>query len=120
MGNLIRRKTVNLDGAEFVISCLTQRALEDFKAEEAKLENQADAILTFRRKVIAYAMNRALPELAEDAKYTEEKLKDILDLGSITPLFHEVLAFSGIQLATKAAPDAEAGASGETSPSSTS
>lgn len=118
MGNLIRRKTINLDGAEFVISCLTQRALEEFKTEEAKVTAEADAILTFRRKVIAYAMNRAMPELADDAKYTEEKLKDILDLGSITPLFHEVLAFSGIQVAAKAAP--EAGASGETSPSSTS
>ena len=111
MSDFIRRKTIPLDGAEFVISCLTQKALEDFQDEEKKIDGDLAKGREFRRKVIAYALNRA----AQAEEHAAEKLKDVLDIGTISTLFLEILKFSGITLASP-----KAGASGEQEPSSTS
>ena len=109
--DFIRRKTISLDGAELTISCLTQKALEDFQAEEKKIEGDVEKFFKFRRSVIAYALNRA----AGTEEHTEEKLKDLLDVGTIRTLFREILRFSGLSVA-----EPKAGAPGELEPSSTS
>jgi hypothetical protein len=121
MPDFIRRKTISIDSAEFTISCLTQKALEEFEAEEKKIEGDVAKYFTFRRSVIAYALNRAAVAVADAEKHTEASLKDVLDPGTIRSLFREVLKFSGVPVAEPSeapAAAAKAGAPGEIEPSS--
>lgn len=75
----IRRKLINLDGAEFTISPLT------LKQTKALAEESTSTL-----KVISVSLSRAGQEVSV------EQLEDVLDVRSRTALFNEILAFSGL------------------------
>jgi len=92
MPDQIRRKTVTIDGAEFIISPLTLKRTRELAKEDTETIS-----------VIAYSLNRAAG--SDDTEYTKENLEDLLDAHSRTVLFNEILAFSGLRQ--------EGGATGE-------
>lgn len=91
MSDTIRRKTVNFDGAEFVIAELTLKQAREIAAETKTLD------------VIAQSLNRA----AGASTYTVENLEDSIGAKTRKELFEAILDFSGLRN--------EGGASGETS-----
>ena len=80
----IRKKTVTLDGADFVISPLTHRAASDLAAKEKDADVRLEAIV--------FSLNRA-----SDLAVTVEQLREELDPFTTQTLFVEILKFSGLK-----------------------
>lgn len=96
----VRRKTVTLDGADFVISNLTfKQATELADAEKELPDKDVTAYRDFRLKVVAESLSRA------GQSVTAEALQEILDFASLDLLFREILIFCGLR--------SQGGASGE-------
>ncbi len=120
--DFIRRKTVTIDGAEFLISNLTFKQTRALSEAEEKLKaGDGPAHRKFRLGVVAQSMNRAAKEatqrfIVEDVEGSKEagaiNLDDVLDPKSLTELFFEILGFSGLTIEVKGA-SPEVGASGE-------
>ena len=85
----IRKKTVTLDGANFIISPLTHRAATDLAAKEKDSDVRFEAIV--------FSLNRAA--VNGDLLVSVEQLRDELDPLTTRTLFKEILTFSGLEVA---------------------
>lgn len=86
----VRKKTVSLDGAEFVISPLTHRAATDFSTDEKDESAKKDV----RFKTIAFSLNRA----SGSEEVTVESLRADSDPKTTDFLFTEILILSGLKV----------------------
>ena len=84
----IRRKTVPLDGADFIISPLTHRAATEFATKEG--------VADVRLEVIAFSLNRSRPDGSPELSVTD--LREELDPFTTQTLFDEILKFSGLKV----------------------
>lgn len=86
----IRKKTVTIDGAEYLISPLTHAAAAQYAEKE---KEQKDV----RFEVIAFSLNRA----AGTQEFTEENLRTESDPLLTKKLFAEILELSGMKTVEK-------------------
>ena len=101
MSDMVRRKTINLDGAEFIISNLSFKQTRKFAAEENQLkENDVQGFRDLRLRIVAENLNRASVE-----QTSPEILDDTLDPKSLNDLYREILAFSGLRVDGGASPE---------------
>jgi len=100
-----RRKTFELDGAQFLISPLTYGQLEEYATKSKEINDRLkdkDAkeyaatdwqeYRSLRFWVICAALNNADPE----AGVTEEDVRTQMENGILQPLWEEIIRFSGL------------------------
>jgi hypothetical protein len=103
-----RRKTFELDGAQFVIAPLTYGQLEEYAAKSKEInekfkdkkaeEYQQEDWLVYRSMrfwVICAALNNATPD---GPLITEDDIKNEMENGILQPLWEEIIRFSGLEV----------------------
>ncbi len=99
MAKQVRTRVVAQDGAEFKIAPLTLDQIDEYVAPLGDIADQKKVGFKKGFQVVCFGLNNALPEGSADTdKWTEERVKNEIDLVMFERLQNEIIEFSGFKL----------------------
>jgi hypothetical protein len=116
---MTRRKSIDIDGAVFMIAPLTVEQVEDYlgRTVEDRATLMGKLLPVGMYDLVAAGLNNAAPAINGDGPvWNKDRIRKELDLISVERLFEEILIFSKMKLVKVEESPGEAMAAAQASP----